>query len=219
MKALVPIEPVQLGDRAFDSLRMAIITGELAPGEPLRDRQLAAVLGVSRTPVREALHRLEAAGLTVSRGRAGWVVSPFTEDDVHELFQVRVLLEPVGIDELAEDPDEKAIAEIEHFFDGYERPIPPARTSDYFLRDNAFHTRIVGCSRNKRIRDMYAVVESHIERGRYLAAEGRADETLDEHLAIAHAIARRDFATARTLLVEHLRSGEQLMLERIRDHR
>lgn len=216
MKALAPIESVHLGDRTFESLRQAIITGELVAGEPLRDRQLADVLRVSRTPVREALHRLEAAGFLVPRGRAGWTVSPFTEDDVHELFQLRMLLEPVGLDELSTHPDERAIEEIAHFFDSYERPIPASRTADYFLQDNAFHKRLVAFSSNRRIHSMYAIMESHIERGRHLASRGRADETLDEHVAIAEAIADHDFAGARKRLLEHLRSGERLMVERLR---
>lgn len=219
MGALTPIEPVHLADRTLASVRAAIITGELPPGAPLRDRQLAEMLGVSRTPVREALHRLEAIGLVAPRGRTGWIVSPFTEQDVRELFQLRMLLEPLGLEELAKSPDLRAIEQIAGFFSDYRHPIPVERYGRYFQEDNAFHKRLVACSSNRRAQDIYAVMESHIDRGRHFlisATGGRADETLDEHLAIVAAVRQQDFSRAHDRLIAHLRTGEELMLEQIR---
>jgi DNA-binding GntR family transcriptional regulator len=219
MSALQPIEAVQLGDRTFESLRQAIITGELAPGEPLRDRALGDMLGVSRTPVREALHRLVHAGLVESRGRSGWVVATFTEQDVHELFQLRRALEPLGIDQLEAEPDTAAMAQIGGFFDGYEHPVPAERYEAYFARDNAFHKCIVGCSRNTRLQQLYALIENHIDRGRHflsLGAVGRVEANLDEHLAVARAVAGGDFRLARQELLHHLDMGEQLMIDHLR---
>lgn len=219
MKALTPIEPVQLADRTLASVRAAIVSGELPPGEPLKDRQLAEMLGVSRTPVREALHRLEAVGLVVSRGRAGWAVSPFTEQDVRELFQLRLLLEPLGLEELGRTANAEAIREVGSFFSDYSHPIPLRRYPEYFAHDNAFHKRLVACSWNRRVRDVYAVLETQIDRGRHFlitAALSRADETLDEHLSIVEAVREQDFPRAHERLVTHLRTGEELMLEQLR---
>jgi DNA-binding GntR family transcriptional regulator len=219
MNALRPIEPVQLADRTLVLIRNAIVNGELPAGEPLRDRQLAEMLGVSRTPVREALHRLEGVGLVVPRGRGGWVVSPFTEADVRELFQLRLLLEPLGLEELARTKDPRAIGEIGAFFRGYSHPIPPERYGDYFAEDNAFHKRIVACSWNRRVHEIYAVLETQIDRGRHFlltSVGGRGEETLEEHLAIIEALQSLNFARARKQLISHLRTGEELMLEQLR---
>jgi DNA-binding GntR family transcriptional regulator len=219
MSSLQPIESVALGDRTFDSLRRAIIQGELAPGEQLHDRQLAELLHVSRTPVREALKRLEDAGLVEPRGRSGWEVTPFTEQDVREIFQMRVLLEPTGLDQLERDQDDASIHRLANFFDEYSHPMPSERYLDYFARDHAFHSLIVSCSRNRRIMKTYAVMQHHIDRGRNFlmtAAAGRADQTLDEHVAVATAIGKRDFDVARAELIRHLRTGEQLMIEAVR---
>jgi DNA-binding GntR family transcriptional regulator len=221
MKALMPIEPVQLADRTLSLVRAAIVSGELAPGEPLRDRQLADMLGVSRTPVREALHRLEAVGLVVPRGRGGWMVSPFTEADVRELFQLRLVLESLGLEELARTRDAGSISEIGDFFRDYSHPIPQERYPEYFAEDNAFHKRIVACSWNRRVRDIYAVLETQIDRGRHFlitSVGGRGEETLDEHLAIVDAVRDLDFRRARNHLVSHLHTGEELMLEQLRLH-
>lgn len=219
MSALAKIETVHLADRTIEAIRNAIVTGELAPGEPLRDRQLAELLGVSRTPVREALHRLEAAGLVESGGRSGWAVTEFTEQDVHELFQLRMVLEPLGLDALAENPDEKRIQEIASFFTDYEHPIAEERFTEYFSHDDDFHRAIIDCTGNRRIRTFYEVMNSHINRGRFFlygATAGRVEETLDEHRKIVDAVVARDFARAREALLGHLRTGEALMLRQLR---
>lgn len=214
------IASVALVSRVLDALRSAIITGELAAGEPLRDRRLAEVLGVSRTPVREALHRLEATGLVETKRRSGWAVSDFTEKDVRELFQLRRALEPLGLEGLEGDPDPAAIGTLGSFFQDYSHPVDEKRYEEYFASDHAFHKLIVTCSRNSRLEHLYSMLELHIDRGRHFlttAAFGRADETLDEHLAISRAVRERDFVGARDDLLRHLRTGEDLMIERLRE--
>lgn len=219
VNTLMPIESVSLGDRTAERIKTAIIAGELAPGSALRDRQVAEQLGVSRTPVRDALHRLEATGLVIARGRSGWVVSPFTEQDVREMFQLRRLFEPVALQELSERPEQGTIAELAAFFDHYHSPIQTSLYPEYFAHDHAFHKRIVACSANRRLREMYSVMEYQIDRGRHFlttAAKGRADETLDEHLAIVHAVVALDFELAQRELISHLMAGEELMIEQLR---
>lgn len=219
MSSLQPLETIPLGDRAFESIRAAIVTVELLPGAPLKDRELAEMLGLSRTPVREALRRLEAEGLVETRGRSGWIVAHFDEQDVHELFELRRLLEPAGLDRLEQEPDDSAIRTIATFFDGYQRPVLPERFNEYFRRDHEFHSFIVSCSHNQRLTDFYDVIGHHIIRGRhYLSSEAgteRIDATLDEHNAISRAVQDRDFARAREALLSHLRTGHVRMLEQL----
>jgi DNA-binding GntR family transcriptional regulator len=213
------IGAVALGDQILSQIEEAIISGTLRPGEQLKEPALAEQLGVSRTPVREALHRLESSGLVVSRGRAGWDVSPFTEQDVRELFQLRRVFEPEALRELAQNPEPRSIAEVSHFFDEYDHPIPQGHYPGYFAQDRLFHRRLVLCSSNMRLRTMYAVLEKQIDRGRHFlttSSEGRADATLDEHVSITGAIAAGDFAVAERELLVHLQTGEDLMVEQLR---
>lgn len=219
MSSFHQIQTVPLGDRTLEMIRSAIISGELSAGEPLRDRQLADLLGVSRTPVREALHRLTEAGLVESGGRSGWVVSAFTEQDVREIFQVRMLLEPQGLVQLEKTGDAAQRAKITSFFSDYKHPVNPDCYSAYFKHDDEFHKSIVECSDNRRISHFYENIENHINRGRhflYGSAAGRVDETLGEHLAIVEAVAEQDFDKARKALLEHLRTGEELMIKQLR---
>lgn len=219
MNALVPIETVSLGDRTAARIKAAIIEGDLAPGAPLRDRQLAEQLGVSRTPVREALNRLEATGLVLPRGRLGWAVSPFTEKDIRELFQLRKLFEPAALKALSEQPEREIIAEFADFFEDYRSPIPASDYPKYFAHDHEFHKRLVACSDNGRLQTMYSILEDQIDRGRHFlstAAKGRADETLEEHLLIVRGIVELDFENARRNLILHLQAGEELMIDHLR---
>jgi DNA-binding GntR family transcriptional regulator len=94
MDDMQPINTVHINEQVYEAIEGAIVRSELGPGALLGDRQLAEALGVSRTPVRDALHRLESSGLVERRGRAGWAVSGFALRDVHELFELRRILEP-----------------------------------------------------------------------------------------------------------------------------
>lgn len=212
---LAPIENPQLAERVHQAITSAIVSGQLSPGEVLRDRVLAEKLGVSRTPVKEALVRLETTGLVVTSGRS-WHVSPFEVEDLMELVELRHLLEPVGLERLERDGDDAVIEELSHFFDDYTAPIPRSRFEEYFAADHAFHKLIVSCSKNRRIEYFYNVVEQQIDRGRHFLStgtSGRVDATLAEHVAICDAIADRDFGRAREALHFHLDQGAALMME------
>src|SRR3712207_5219229 len=93
MAQLRRIEVVRINEQVHEAIEAAIVRCELGPGAVLGDRQLAEMLGVSRTPVRDALHRLESSGLVERRGRMGWMVSTFAIQDVRELFELRRVLD------------------------------------------------------------------------------------------------------------------------------
>ncbi len=103
MGALKTLErPRSLGDRAYHSLREHLRSGVIVIGQPLQEEVLAAQLGVSRTPVREALTRLASEGLLVSDGRS-FVVPALTERDIDEIYELRLMLEPEALRRVAEE--------------------------------------------------------------------------------------------------------------------
>lgn len=219
MVTLAPIKTEGLADRAFISIKEAIVNGDLEPGASLRDRNFADELGISRTPVREALQRLTSIGLVEFQARSGWQVTSFTEGDVRELFEIRRLVEPAAIDQLAKDGDSTTIRQLIHYFDGYEKPIPKDQLPGYFNIDHGFHQLIVSCTKNSRLITFYDVMGDHINRGRRFlihGVSGRAEETLDEHRAITKVLAEGDFRSARRALLHHLAMGEILMLDLVR---
>src|SRR3712207_5070509 len=117
MTQLGRIEVARINEQVYESIEAAIVRCELGPGTVLGDRQLAEVLGISRTPVRDALHRLESSGLVERRGRTGWMVSKFALQDVRELFELRRIFEPLGLERLSENWDEAIVKKLSQSFE------------------------------------------------------------------------------------------------------
>ncbi|GAA3730451.1 DNA-binding GntR family transcriptional regulator [Spinactinospora alkalitolerans] len=215
MRAHGPLKNLRMSETAYEAIEGAIVRCELPPGTPLVDRQLSEALGVSRTPIRDAMQSLEAAGLVV-RVRGRYSVAGFDLDDVRELYQVRRLLEPLGLEHLAETWDEEVVDELAGFFDAAPAPGPPGPYEEYLARDHAFHKRIVALAGNSRLTRFYAVNEKQINRIRHYLApgyEGRMTEVVDEHKDVCGAIGRKDLAAARAALIGHLEAGEATMIK------
>lgn len=215
MRPINNTRPVSLTDRAYAELVSAVVSGELAPGDKLTDRHLAEQLGVSRTPIREALQRMVQSGLAYPRGRAGWTVTVLKQRDVEELFELRSLLEPAGISHIIRERNAAAMSELVGFFDRFGDSVPADRYEEYFGIDRSFHSRIVALSGNGRIVAAYRNVELQIDLGRHRLLRGtreRVDQTLAEHRAIAAAIASGDEEQAMMKLAAHLSHGQQLLL-------
>ena len=214
MAQLRRIEVVRINEQVYEAIETAIARCELGPGTVLGDRQLAEVLGVSRTPVRDALHRLESSGLVERRGRMGWMVSTFALHDVQELFELRRIFEPLGLERLSETWEEAIVRELSHSFEKFPERLTRDLLPDYLHEDRRFHKQIVGCSRNGRIIRFYGTVEKQIDRIRHYLSynyEGRVEASLKEHREICAAIAAHDLSAATEALDNHLRNVEELI--------
>lgn len=189
---------------------------ELTPGTPLSDRQLSETLEISRTPVREALLSLGISGLVTRRGRVGWRVTNFDQQDAKELFELRQIFEPRGLERLANGWTMAAVEELSSFFVDFPDRLPKELYSSYLERDHEFHKRIVALSGNRRIIQFYSIVEKQINRIRHYLApgyDGRIHDVVVEHRRLCEAISEKDLEAARAALLEHLRAGEQAMTE------
>ncbi len=209
------IKTTYVNESVYEALERAILHGELPPRAALNDRRLAEMLGVSRTPVRDALHRLEGSGLVERRGRHGWAVAGLEPRDVEEVFELRRVLEPLGLERLAETWEEAAVRELSSFFDGFDEPLRREQYPEYLGRDHDFHKRIVACSRNSRVIGFYGILEQQIDRVRHYLSygyEGRVEASLAEHKRICAAIGARELESAKGLLLEHLNMVEKTMV-------
>ena len=214
MDGLQPITAVHINEQVYEAIEGAIVRCELGPGVLLGDRQLAEALGVSRTPVRDALRRLESSGLVEHSGRAGWAVSGFALRDVHELFELRRILEPPGFERLSENWEKATVGELSRYFDDFPERVPDDLMPRYLYTDRRFHKRIVECTGNGRIVRFYEIVEKQIDRVRHYVSynyRGRVQNSLAEHREICAAIAARDLSAATEALVRHLRKVEDLI--------
>lgn len=205
------IEPIS--KRTYDTISDAIIRGTLEPGSTLSDRKLADQLGVSRTPVREALHLLESSGLIARRGRVGWVVTDFGESEVRELYQLRRLFESAGFSTLPTWSD--GLTEELHDLVAQTRPTQRGRVDRVIEADRRFHRKLVEASDNRRLIEFYTVVSAQIDRIRYFVPSHDRDRLLRshaEHERILAAVTGRDPVAARVALDDHMIAAEQAML-------
>ena len=214
MVRLRPIEVVRINEQVYEAIEAAIVRCELGPGAVLGDRQLAEDLGISRTPVRDALHRLESSGLVERRGRMGWMVSTFALRDVRELFELRRVFEPLGLERLSEGWDEELVRELSHSFEKFPERLTQGQLPGYLHDDRRFHEKIVECSRNERVIRFYGTVEKQIDRIRHYLSynyEGRVEASLKEHREICAAIVAHDLSAAIEALDNHLHNVEELI--------
>jgi DNA-binding GntR family transcriptional regulator len=203
--------------RVYDRLKDAIITGTLRPLERITENKVAADFGLSRTPVREALQRLEVEGLIQVVPKRGSFVSRPTVEDILEIYQIRTPLEAACTRVAAERLEEDQLALLDRLV-RVERGRGPGRSPDRSLRAAAqFHTVIYGCSRNQRMATLLIDLQSQVHRVRVLwpSTVARLSDTWMEHARILAALRARDAAEAERLMVDHLEKARLSTLDRI----
>lgn len=204
-----------LREVVFETVREAIISGDLAPGERLMEVQLAEDLGVSRTPVREAIRKLELEGLVAMIPRKGAYVADYSIKDVTEVFEIRAALESFAAGLACERATEQELDELRLLA---ERVWQMAQNNDIenlIQVDTDFHERIYQASRNSRLIQMISNLREQIHRFRStsLASPGRLEDTLREHKGMVDAIVERDAQLAQKLALEHVENAEDIFLD------
>jgi DNA-binding GntR family transcriptional regulator len=190
-----------------DTLEQAIIGRKLAEGSPLTEADLAAVLGVSRSPVRDALKRLAHKGLVEVRAKRGFSVAAFSQEQLPDFFSLREVLEGLAARLAAERMTDEAVAGIRRHLDGLEKGLSAARDQAYPAAVVNFHALILAGARSPQLsRAMEPIqVKVRLLRRRPGAAAWRARQALEEHRAILGAIERRDVDEAEALMRAHIR--------------
>ena len=207
--------PSSLAERAYQQLKQLIITGELAPGSAILEGALAARFGVSKTPVREALKRLELEGLTRVLPRSGHVVTPVSLGDVQALFELRLMLEPPGALLAAERIGPALLEEL----DGLARvSFAGADRTNYahLLQVNSrFHLGVVEGAGNRRLTEILSRVLAEAERVLHLAVDLRdaSDLIIRDHVEIVQALRERDGERARAVSERHLLASRQRVIQ------
>ena len=208
-----------LREIVFESMREAIIGGVLKPGERLMEIQLAEEMGVSRTPVREAIRKLELEGLVVMIPRKGAYVAEVSLKDLANVFEIRAALEGLAASLAAERVTDDEVEKMERLLlykEGENQTI-----EDIVITDTDFHAMVYNASRNERLVQMLENLREQIQRFRAtsLAVPGRVRDAIEEHRAIVEALARHDMEGAKELAEGHIASAESVMLEAIQSKR
>lgn len=214
------VQAQSLVDVVAERIEAAIISGALEPGSRLSEQALAASLGVSRGPLREAIRRLEGRKLLQRTPNIGVRVAALSMKDLNELLQVREALEGMAAALAAKNMTDAEIAALKGLLEkhGQQKSVQEGKGYYQESKDFDFHFRIVTGSRNERLQEMLMGDLYHLLRiYRYKSSTkpGRAQQALQEHEAIVAAIARRDSAAAETAMREHLRAARVYVEEQL----
>jgi DNA-binding GntR family transcriptional regulator len=207
-----------LRELVLEALREAILNGTLQPRERLMEIQLAEELGVSRTPIREALRKLELEGFIIMIPRKGAYVADFSLRDLEDTFEVRKSLEGLAAELCAERATEEEIVEMEQLLQQKAIAIENNDMAQLLEVDTAFHEILYRASRNERLRTIISNLREQIERFRIASLQypGRMKRSLEEHRAILAAIRARDGKIANHLAQDHIENVEIILLEKLR---
>jgi DNA-binding GntR family transcriptional regulator len=196
----------------YEGLRAAIVSGEYDPGEPLVEVVLAERYGTSRTPVREALRRLEQDGL-VERGERGMRVRTRSPEEILEIYEARIPLEAAAAGAAAERRTDLDLVRIrraaERMDDTAADDVQAMATANRVV-----HEAIWAASHNGTLVDLLTRLNNHLTRypATTLAAPGRWDEALREHVKIIAAIERHDRTAAADLARDHMTRARDIRL-------
>lgn len=210
-------EYLPLRDVVFNTLRQAILKGELKPGERLMEIALAERLGVSRTPIREAMRKLELEGLVVMIPRRGAQVANITEKDLNDVLEVRIALENVAIEKACKRMSEEEMGRLWLAAKEFKHTISEGNLVKLAEADVAFHEIIYRASDNKRLIQVLNNLREQIYRYRveYLKDAQTRDVLVQEHEELTQAIKDRDVARAQEISFRHIENQRKGIMESI----
>jgi len=203
-----------LREIVFESMREAILSGVLEPGERLMEIQLAEEMGVSRTPVREAIRKLELENFVVMIPRKGAYVAGVSLKDVADVFEIRSALEGLAAGLAAERITDEELEQMERalFYRSKEGAVD-LDLEQIVKSDTDFHALVYKASRNERLIQILANLREQIQRFRTtsLAVPGRMKLAIDEHRMIVEALRNHDSEVAQSLAMAHIVTAENVM--------
>ncbi len=207
-------EYLPLREVVFQTLRNAIIQGEFQPGERLMEITLANKLGVSRTPVREAIRMLELEGLVVMIPRKGAEVANITVRDLKDALEVRMALEALSVRLACERITDEGKEELKKTCMAFKEAINSKLVPAIVSCDEAFHNCIFDASGNKKLINMAHNLREQVHRYRveYVKDFSYHDNLIREHDLITMAILKGDADTAEKVMNEHIYNQEQIVI-------
>lgn len=202
---MIEHKTISLADQVFDHLEHDILCGKYQRGEVLTESKLSAKLGVSRTPIREALRRLEQEHIIEESGK-GCVVIGISENDLRDIFEIRSRLECIAAARAAAMRTEEQLEELREALELQEFYLTKRDAEQIKQMDNRFHSTIYRLSGSTVFYDTLVPLHKKIQKYRRASLENRsrAAASVAEHRRIFEAIAARDAAAAERYTTEHI---------------
>ena len=208
-------QPESLAKMAYEAIRKSILSGQWKIGELYNEKAIAADLGISRTPVREALLEHASQDLIIFLPRRGLMVNRFTHHDVDEIFELRKAIELAAVEKITVAAPPFDLFEIEEALLSQRKAVKQKDYLAFMEADRLFHTSFSELTNNRRliaildnIRDMI-----HVMGAKALALEGRAVEVIKEHQTIFEAVKKGNIEEARRAMAYHLDQSKEAVVE------
>ncbi|HBI93820.1 MAG TPA: GntR family transcriptional regulator [Terrisporobacter glycolicus] len=204
-----------LRDVVFENLRTAILEGNLKAGKRLMEVQLAEQLGVSRTPIREAIRKLELEGLVVMLPRKGAYVANMSFKDLIDVLEIRASLEGLAASLASERLRDEDIVELERVAKEFEKSVRETDIDEVLKKDVEFHEKIFLMANNKKLYHLITSLWEQVHRFRvtYVSNYEASLSLVDEHNRILEAIKSGDSELAKKYATEHIELAEQFFMD------
>ncbi|GAB2181262.1 GntR family transcriptional regulator [Denitratisoma sp. agr-D3] len=208
-----PLARTALYEEVAELLRTRIFTHELAPGSWIDEQAIAEELGISRTPMREALKVLASEGLVILKPRRGCYVAQLSEQDLDEVFPIMALLESRCAFEAARKATDEDIARLEALHQALEDYAAQGDADRFFAANDAFHGALQDIAGNGWLKHLIDDTRKVIKltRRHSLQLEGRVEQSLLEHREIMAALRAKDAELTSRRMHDHLLSGRQAL--------
>ncbi|PLY02737.1 MAG: GntR family transcriptional regulator [Desulfuromonas sp.] len=206
-----------LREKILESIREAILKGQLKPGEKVAEPELAERFGISRTPIREAFRQLESEGYLTVIPRKGAVVAQLSEQDIEEFYAIKSVLEGFAARLAALKMSDKEIEKLEAINARLEELARLGDVKTFFRVHNEFHELFIRAAGNEKLSELIDQLVMKFNRSRMasLALPGRMEISVNEHRKIIQAFKERDTETADNLVKKTAAYGAQVLIQSI----
>ena len=211
MTIRTPAESVPVRERAYEHLKASILSGRFNPGERLAEEHLAKELGISRTPIREALHKLESEGLIKPLASRGFVASQDSKDDIEELFEIRAVLEGYALRVICGRITDAVLAQLEETVEKGEEALRRHGLDEIFQWNTRFHDTLHDLITDKRrLYHQMVTMRQYVLRYRKntLQYPDGGARTVDGHRKILLALRLRDPDLCERVMREHIQQSK-----------
>lgn len=213
-----PVEkPLTLRERIVDFIKDSVVSGRLKQGERVPEQEIAESFGISRTPIREAFRQLESEGFITVTPRKGAVVSPITDKDVSEFYDIKSLLEGYAAKTACAKLTQKDIKKLESLNVQMERSAEKDDVKGFFRLDNQFHDTFLKACGNEKLCALIHHLVQQFERFRItaLSLPGRMQDSLKQHNRIIEAFKAGDTVLVEDLVRANAERGRDVLVEEI----
>ena len=207
----------RLPQRAYHIIRLAIRDLILTPGRTILEREMAETLEMSRTPVREALVRLETEGMVHLIPRRGFIVEPIAKDDLRDIYEIAEMMDGLAVEKATEKIADHELNQLERLIEQQELTLRENNLKEWAILDDEFHNLIIKFAKNKRLNSVIDIHSDQLYRARLFTINYRPlpNKSIVEHKAIISCMKAGDGSAARMVMQSHRSRARMEILEAI----